>query len=103
MATRSPFSSPSARNRAASASVALEKASKLTRSSSWIRKVLSPCVRPTANTAASVGGAFFHVRTGSPRIVTVSISSGWPGAVSMAWACAIDMAGQAVMVGIPQG
>src|SRR3546814_20134280 len=36
-----------------------------------------------------------HTRVGTPRIVTVSISNFWPGAVSSASASAIDIAGQA--------
>src|SRR3546814_3955442 len=36
----------------------------------------------------------FHTRVGTPRIVTVSISNFWPGAVSSASASAIDIAGQ---------
>jgi hypothetical protein len=41
-----------------------------------------------------LGGAFFHTRVGTPRIVTVSISNLDPGWVSAARASASDMAGQ---------
>ena len=42
-----------------------------------------------------VGTAFFHVRVGTPRIVTVSISNGMPGAVSAATASFSAIFGQA--------
>jgi hippurate hydrolase len=42
-----------------------------------------------------VGGAFFQVRVGTPRMTTSSISNGWPGAVSTAWTSAMD--GMALM------
>ncbi len=99
-ATRSPLTMPSATSCAASLAVARAKASNVTRSSSWTRKVRSPWARPARNTSRSVGGAFFHVRVGTPRMVTVSISNGAPAAVSIACACAIDMAGQAGAVSV---
>src|SRR5690349_7064865 len=40
-----------------------------------------------------VGGAFFHTRVPMPRISTSATSSGEPGWVSSACACAIDIAG----------
>jgi hypothetical protein len=58
---------------------------------------LSPWVRPTRKTSRKVGGAFFHVRVGIPRMSQVSISKGCPGAVSRLCAAAIDIAGQSVI------
>ena len=54
------------------------------------------------DTRANDDGAFFHTRVGRPWMETVSISSGCPGAVSSAWAWAIDITGQLVICGFPK-
>src|SRR4051812_22563121 len=54
----------------------------------------SPYARTNRCRTASEGGAFFHTRVGTPRIVTVSISKRAPGAVKAALASSSDILGQ---------
>src|SRR5579863_3258022 len=94
IATRSPLFTPSSIRVRANLATAPLNAAKLTRSSSWTRKMRSENAADASTTALRLGGAFFQVRVGTPRITSSSISKGAPGAVRMACASAIDIAGQ---------
>ena len=55
---------------------------------------MPPWARAASTTARSEGGAFFQTLMGTPRISMVSTSAGEPGCVIIAWAWAMDIAGQ---------
>jgi hypothetical protein len=52
-------------------------------------------MRETITSAAMLGGAFFQVRVGTPRILTASISNRAPGAHNMSCICCRLAAGHA--------
>src|SRR5581483_4199964 len=104
IATRSPARTPYRSISVWARPAAMRKcSSNVMRSSSYTRNVASPWALDCSSIEPSVGGAFFHTRTGTPRMVSVPISNIWPSAVRRASASRIERVGASPLLPVGCG